>query len=450
MNNKKYTMVMKKYLVSIASLAAMVGLVACQKTEIKPSPIAEGSTFTLAADIEQTKTTLNDLKVNWEEGDILYLVTKDGTWGNTTSTIAEYTYSKGSFESEATINDGSYTFNALYDGSKSQKGYHKSASTTYKLQSTQNQDCTNPTAHLKDNDALVGSFTADVPRTTPASVNMSHIFAIMRVDVKNATGAPVELRSFKMSAAGANLAGVFTVNFANSPIDITAKQNLSNSITVNLTNGTVANGSSLPVYFVMAPLADYSGDVTFTVTDTEGKVYTKKVALSHVTFNAGSLNTTPYKITTGETTSFVKVTSAPTDWSGEYLIVYEEGGVAFDGSLTTLDAASNTVAVSITDSKIKATKELLNRTFTINEGGKTIQSKSGYYIGQTSNANGLKSSTSTSYANTLSITANGEFTAVSGGAYLRYNNASNQHRFRYYKSSSYKDQKAIQLYKLVN
>ena len=115
-----------------------------------------------------------------------------------------------------------------------------------------------------------------------------------------------------------------------------------------------------------------------------------------------------------------------------------------------MDAASNTVAVSITDSKIKATKELLNRTFTINEGGKTIQSKSGYYIGQTSNANGLKSSTSTSYANTLSITANGEFTAVSGGAYLRYNNASNQHRFRYYKSSSYKDQKAIQLYKLVN
>jgi len=37
----------------------------------------------------------------------------------------------------------------------------------------------------------------------------------------------------------------------------------------------------------------------------------------------------------------------------------------------------------------------------------------------------------------------------SGGAYLRYNSASNQIRFRYYKSSSYTGQKAIQLYKKV-
>ena len=299
-------MVMKKYLVSIASLAAMIGLVACQKTEIKPSPIAEGSTFTLAADIEQTKTTLNGLEVNWEEGDILYLVTtNNGPWGKPFTedekgaTIAEYTYADGEFTSEATIADGSYTFNALYDGSKSQKSYHRGASTTYSLQSTQTQDCKNPTAHLKNNDALVGSFTASVPRTNPASVNMSHIFAIMRVDVKNATGAEVELKSFEMSAAGANLAGVYTVNFANAPIDITENKYLSNSITVKLTNGTVANGSSLPVYFVMAPLANYSGDVTFTVTDADDKVYTKTVALSNVTFRAGSLNTTPYKITTG-------------------------------------------------------------------------------------------------------------------------------------------------------
>ena len=151
---------------------------------------------------------------------------------------------------------------------------------------------------------------------------------------------------------------------------------------------------------------------------------------------------------------FVKVTSAPVDWSGKYLIVYEDGNVAFDGSLTTLDAGSNTVAITITESKIEATTELLNSTFTIAASTAsnkyTIQSKSGYYIGQTTNANGLSSSTSTSYDHTLSFTDSGEFTAVSGGAYLRYNSASNQLRFRYYKSSSYTGQKAIQLYKLEN
>ena len=51
--------------------------------------------------------------------------------------------------------------------------------------------------------------------------------------------------------------------------------------------------------------------------------------------------------TGGKTNYFVKFTSVPLDWSGEYLIVYEAGNVAFDGSLTTLDAASNTVPVTI-------------------------------------------------------------------------------------------------------
>ena len=43
----------------------------------------------------------------------------------------------------------------------------------------------------------------------------------------------------------------------------------------------------------------------------------------------------------GAEETYEKVTSAPSDWSGEYLIVYEGGKVAFNGNLTSLDAASN-------------------------------------------------------------------------------------------------------------
>ena len=290
------------------AIAVGVAAASCQKVELTPSENTEGSTFALNASIEQTKTTINGLNVNWEDGDILYLVTRDGTWGkpykedNAGATIAEYTYSAGTFASEATIADGTYTFNALY-GSASQKSYHRGASTTYNLQSTQSQDCLNPTGHLKLNDALVGTFTASVPMADPASVSMSHIFAIMRVDVKNATGSDVELKSFEMSAAGAALAGVFTVNFAKTPIDVTEKSGQSSSsIKVNLTNGAVASGASLPVYFVMAPLANYRGDVTFTVTDVNDVEYTKTVALNNISFEAGSLNTTPYTIKTGVAT----------------------------------------------------------------------------------------------------------------------------------------------------
>ena len=191
-----------------------------------------------------------------------------------------------------------------------------------------------------------------------------------------------------------------------------------------------------------------AGTTTISVTVAADETYNEGTGMYELTVkNAGSTGGGGGE--GGTTKYFVKVTSAPSDWSGEYLIVYEGGNVAFDGSLTTLDAVSNTVAVTISDSKIEATEVLLNSTFTINDKGTTIQSKSGYFIGNTSNSNALSSSTTTSYTNTLSIDSSFNVKS-SGGAYLRYNATSGQTRFRYFKSSSYTGQKAIQLYKLEN
>ena len=50
--------------------------------------------------------------------------------------------------------------------------------------------------------------------------------------------------------------------------------------------------------------------------------------------------------------TYVKVTEAPEDWSGTYLIVYETGKLILNGSLDTLDAKNNTVDVTIADAKI--------------------------------------------------------------------------------------------------
>lgn len=147
---------------------------------------------------------------------------------------------------------------------------------------------------------------------------------------------------------------------------------------------------------------------------------------------------------------YVKVTSAPSDWSGEYLIVYEGGNKAFDGSLTTLDAANNTISVTISDNKILSNSTTDAAAFTIAKSGSnyTIRSASGYNIGQTSDANGLSSSKTTAYINSISLSTSSDVDIVSsGGAYLRYNAADNQKRFRYFKSSTYTAQQAIQLYK---
>ncbi len=146
---------------------------------------------------------------------------------------------------------------------------------------------------------------------------------------------------------------------------------------------------------------------------------------------------------------YVKVTAEPSDWSGEYVIVYEDKSEIFDGSLTTLDATSNYQSVSITNNTIPAAQGESYR-FTIAKSGTayTIQSASGYYIGNTSNSNKLLSSQSTAYTNTISLNTDGSANVIgSGGSYLRYNATSGQDRFRYYKSSSYSSQKPIALYK---
>ena len=147
---------------------------------------------------------------------------------------------------------------------------------------------------------------------------------------------------------------------------------------------------------------------------------------------------------------YVKVTSSLSDWSGEYLIVYENGNVAFNGGLTSLDVTGNTISVTIADNAIDCNATTEAAQFTIEKSGDeyTIKSASGYYIGRTTNSNGMNTSTSQAYTNTISYSDNS--VSIHGSyCYLRYNSSSNNgKRFRYYTSST--SQKAIQLYKKVN
>lgn len=299
---------MKKLLALMGLAAAAFSFTGCQKNEMKDADNAfKGtSTFELVADIAQTKTTLapDTYAVDWEEGDVIYMVTSDGTWGapyvddKEAETIAEFAYADAKFSTTSEIAAGEYTFKAIY-ASASQKSFHRGASTTHKLVAEQEQDCDAPTAHIKANDALVGTFEAEVPMAEPANITMAHLYTLMQVNVKNGTGADIEVTKFEMTAAGADLAGVFNVESFETP-SISTKSGASSTITVNVANGAVKAGESLPIYFVMAPLADYSGDVTFKVTDASGNTYTKTVTLSNVTFAAGKYNTTPYTISSAD------------------------------------------------------------------------------------------------------------------------------------------------------
>ncbi len=137
-----------------------------------------------------------------------------------------------------------------------------------------------------------------------------------------------------------------------------------------------------------------------------------------------------------------KVTSESMLVAGaKYLIVYEGGSLVFNGSLETLDAVGNNIEFA---SATTANAFILE----VYGDGWAIKSVSGLYIGQTKDANGLTAQ-DTALLNTISFNDDGTVDIISGGAYLRYNATDGQARFRYYKSGSYTNQKAISLYKLV-
>ena len=118
---------------------------------------------------------------------------------------------------------------------------------------------------------------------------------------------------------------------------------------------------------------------------------------------------------------YYRITSTDDLESGDYLVVYESGSLVFDGSLGTLDATSNHVAVTINNHRIAVSNEVDAMKFVYNASAHTLKSASGYYIGQTSDANGIQTSTSTAYTNTISFSGNNVDIVSSGGAYLRYN-----------------------------
>ena len=216
-------------------------------------------------------------------------------------------------------------------------------------------------------------------------------------------------------------------------------------------------------------------EVTFTSTDEQNASYTPNGLMVNTsvagtyTITATFAGNSQYLPTTAELTitvvapdevidepvagqgCFVKVTSTDDITAGNYLIVYEDGNVAFNGSLGStdkpLDDANNTINVTIVGNKIAATDQTVASIFTIQRSGK-VQSKSGYYIGQTSDSNGLKADGKTAYVNTISIDDNNNNAdIISANAHLRFNSSANNNRFRYFRSSTYTNQQAIQLYK---
>lgn len=205
------------------------------------------------------------------------------------------------------------------------------------------------------------------------------------------------------------------------------------------------------------------GNGTVTVTAAENTETTAKTATLTLYIAASeggehlaeaTVALTQAGVSSGEA-AYVKVTTTPDSWEGEYLIVYESSSTsayAFDGSLAKLDVINNYREFNISNNSIPVSSETEAIKFTIEatDGGYNIKAANGQYIYKSNDANGLEVENTPGAINTISLESNGAANIVASNAHLRFNAASNQMRFRYYKSATYTAQKEIFLYKLNN
>ena len=190
------------------------------------------------------------------------------------------------------------------------------------------------------------------------------------------------------SYSGSGYIGTWTGEATSVVLDASAQVRMSKiEVTVNtgesnkILKGIMLSGEYPTTFFVGDEFSfGETGTVTAVYDDNSTKVVTDKAMFSGydmstvsnqtvtVSYTEGEVTvTTTYDITVKEAPAFhyEKVTTAPSDWNGEYLIVYEGGSLAFDGGLSTLDAIGNTISVTIKDNKIASSEAVDAATFTI-------------------------------------------------------------------------------------
>lgn len=204
-----------------------------------------------------------------------------------------------------------------------------------------------------------------------------------------------------------------------------------------------SNGSYFTYGDAGDPFPGTSGVTSYDKLYADWQVTNIKEANGLVTFNFTDKNSG--KPEPGVTKTYVRLTEVPADWSGNYLIVNEDASYILDGSLAALDALKNFKEVTIEGNKITISSDY---SFDIakTDGGYSLKSASGLFIGNDEDANSIKTNDESAYLNTVEAGDDGT-NIVSAGTYLRYNSAGNQKRFRYYKAASYKNHKPVVLYR---
>lgn len=443
---------------SLALIAAVaVSFVSCQKeleTPVDNNSQTSVNSFKFYASSENvgTKATLtpedeneNSFAAAWENGDEMVIE-------SLSLDLAFDEFGTAVWDSSEEV------FNATYDESVTlptasgdwsySAWYPAKANVPFQSNRVQNGN-----AYASEYDLMYGSIEVDgaqIGKNTDGTSLVIPVNRLTAIAYYHITGGPNEdVVSATLTVDEGKTIAAETVEISGDGKTITPT-NGSNTVTITFADGTAPKATDFQLWFNIlteniGSASSYNVTVDIVTTGHTAKL-TSKSARS---FTAGKLNRAKISSLTWKAAPKYEKVTSPTDLTeGDYLIVYEEDGVAFNGGLGTLDVGNNVISVTITDDAIVKSDNVDAAVFHIASiaGGYSIQSASGTFIGKSANSNGMDTGTS-AMVNSISFDESGNAViAGAGGATLRFNSSTgdNNYRFRYYKSG----QKAIALYKL--
>lgn len=490
----------KSFSILMLLAAAATASVSCQKQDAAPVPEETMLVFTSEKpafdDAVKTEWVEAENSVHWSHGDkigMAYTITVEGTpvWQGAagansigedpkiykstgvdldggTSKTASFTVAGyfGENPSETILEEGKYNFYTLYPADCTSSTDFASGSAgvvnvSIPVTQTPGADTFDSSA-----DIMVGKSVAEYDRMPAEAVSVkwnrvvAHAY-ITLMDINESVSGEV-INTITLTAQdGAHLTGAYTVNLADGTFAYrTSGGGPKNTVTITATDlPAITASQDVSFWACMMPCTWTSLTVDV---DTDKATYTREIDLTSknktfvqnrrnlLTINMSEAVRTPKSVPEPEPETekyYVKVTSAPADWSGTYLIVNEADSKAYDGSKDTdnLDKTGNYVDVEILDFKIVSSISLDNSSFVISKDGDKYKvcSSSGYYIGnKTTGFNKAKTYKSDTHANTISYDAVNNCVIISGiGGYKILWSGS---KFSYYNTAN----KPIQLYKL--
>lgn len=484
--------VMRKAISIIMLLAAVAtAFISCNKQtpDVKPSLEDQMLVFT-----SERPSFSDDVKTHWEEAEnavywskgdkIRMAYTINGVWqgGKGSMEIAEEAklYESVSLDASTSIasfavpiastkfnkvdgevkETGAHVFYSIYPSGCSNVNFDSEG--VAQITVSTEQSPSDVTFDSKS-DVMIGESVGDfdcIEEDVVIPLKWSRLVAHAKITLKSLKEA-VEgetINSIVLTAQdGADMTGTYTVDLMTGVVSTKSGNNVLSIAGASLS--AVDASKNVSFWACMMPCTWKSVKV---VVDTDKAIYTRQINLTELgkekTFLQNRRNLLTINMSTADrepkgapTAYYEKVTSAPADWSGTYLIVCEGANIAMNGSLTSLSVAENYGSVTINEGKIEQSAVLDTYVFSItvddpDAGTYKLQSSSGYYIGcKTTSFNAAKSYKSNTHANTITYDNEKSCVNIRGlGEYLlQYNSASNSNRFNYFST----EKNAIQLYK---